>query len=638
MNECMCLASPQVRFQVARFTPSELEAASRQAGRRSFSLSIRWRKARFIFAPACTSTCTCTCLGRLLLACAPAVAGSFNIFLFCPSSPRSISSTSAASPKMPSRKSNSSETHSESHRSSLRRLSSIASFQALFNRRKGNATDSTAASSSSNLSLSLSCTATEPPGSSTTAASHLQQDDSLTELPTASSRLSSKRNSYVCLPDDPIGGMPRSRTFSNLPVPVKGRKTSNLSQSKSHARLPSAFASSTRLPSPPTSTRRHSHSRLASFESKVPIVRNRVKRSDTEPLLPTPTEQSNNFGRSTAFKENITLSPIKPLPAMNTSSKGDVDPSVSASYSRARAQSWRAPRDDSAASTSSAFGFVNPYANHPAIQMARENRSSPAYKSVPQRKPTPGGSTPQPVQRWNSQPVLANVTNSHHNSLHGEIDRTRLMSARQGPTPNPRAPLTGEPRTGRAKSSSVSSSHLRQQFEVRRSLSRTPTKAAAALPRHSVLHVSCAEPHAYWAGRLCALTDRFRNEELGAQLMAHSSHSSSGFTPKGQTDKMHTPEAGLARTKRALDLLGALCTTPEAKESLRDFQAVYARQSGLPELAPPKPPTRTIVLGSAKDEEGDASEAGEKSMSENRKASFMDRLLGRQKRRSLVLA
>lgn len=555
---------------------------------------------------------------------------------------RTTSSISLTHTNMPSRKSNSSETQAESRRSSLRRLSSIASFQTLFTRRKGNqTTDNTAASSSSNLSLSLSCTANEASGPSTAATSHLQHEDSLEELPqcSAASRLSSQRGSYVCLPDDPIGGMPRSRTFSNLPVPVKARKASNLSQFQSHARLPSAFSTSSRLPSPPHSTRWHSHTRLTSLESKVPIMRNRVKRSDTEPLLPTPTEPGPSFGRSTAFKENISLSPIKPLSAMEMSATGSAGYFANATHDKGGSHSWRECNEEQAVPTSSAFGYVNHYANLPAVQIAREHRSSPAYKNVPHRKPIPGGSIPQPVQRWASQPVLTNVTNNNRSSVHGEIRQTRLMSARQAPTPPlPKTPLACEvARTGRAKSTSVSSSNLLQPVEDSRNRSRAGTKSSPASPKPSTISISCAEPSAYWAGRLCALTDRFRNEELAAQLMCRSSTSTLGLTPKGQSDKMHTPEASTARIKRALDHLSELCVTPDAKESLLQFQALYARQSGLPELAPPKQPTRTIVLGSIKDDGGAADQSGDKSTSENRKASFMDRLLGRQKRRSLVL-
>lgn len=576
-----------------------------------------------------------TLAGRRTCMCKPTPSHILDFFqLFCFSIPPTFTN-------MPSRKSTSSEAQPESRKSSLRRLSSIASFQTLFARRKGtNATDHTATSSSSNLSLSLSCTTNDTTGPSTAATSNLQHEDSIAELPSTSSALSSKRSSYVCLPDDPIGGMPRSRTFSNLPVPAKARKPSNLSQSKSHARLPSGLWSSTRLPSPPASTRKHSHSRLASVESKVPILRNRVKRSDTEPLLPMPMQQGGNLGRSTAIKENISLSSIRPLPATDVSSEGSMCDPTNIAETKAKRRSWRESVEEHTMPSASMYGSANPYASHPAVQIAREHRSSPAYKSVPQRKPIPGGSIPQPMQRWNSQPVLTNVTNNQRGSLHGEIRQTRLLSARQAPTPPVARPASlawETARKGRPKSSSVSSSNLLQPVERAYSLSRTETTSSASSSKPSKLSISCTEPSAYWAGRLCALSDRYRNEELAIQLIHCGSHTSSGLTPKGQTDKMHTSEATTARIKRALDHLSELCITPEARESLLQFQAQYARQSGLPELAPPKPPTRTIVLGSVKSDDFTAGDRADKSPSEIRKASFMDRLLGRQKRRSLAL-
>ena len=362
-------------------------------------------------------------------------------------------------------------------------------------------------------------------------------------------------------------------------------------------------------------------------------MRNRVKRSDTEPLLPPTFQQGNSFGRSTAFKENITLSPVKPPPVMDVSAPyGHSGIAVGNTAHRLRREST----DEGGIREPSAFGYV--YAGHPAVQMAREHRSSPAYKGVPQIKPFQGAGIPQPVQRWNSQPILTNVTNTHRASLYGEIKQTRLMSARQAPTPPLlRTPLAWEgPRFGRAKSTSFSSSKLLPPPEEAEDVHHPITKSVNASSRPSTLSISCAEPSAYWAGRLCALTDRYRNEELAEQIIACSARTSSGLTPKGQTDKMHTPEATTARNKRALDHLTELCVTSEARESLLQFQAAYARQLGQPDLAPPKRPTRTIVLGSLKDDLGEAVGDGDKSASDSRKTSFIDRLLGRQKRRSLV--
>lgn len=133
---------------------------------------------------------------------------------------------------MPSRKSDTTETsQNESHRSSLRRFSSIASFQALnpFSRRRSTNNDSTIVSSTSTLSLSSSTNATSKPSqkvASSSSSGQFPSDDDLTALPVppVPGLSTSRRSSYICLPDDPIGGMPRSRTFSNLPLPTRARR------------------------------------------------------------------------------------------------------------------------------------------------------------------------------------------------------------------------------------------------------------------------------------------------------------------------------------------------------------------------------------------------------------------------------
>jgi len=81
---------------------------------------------------------------------------------------------------------------------------------------------------------------------------------------------------------------------------------------------------------------------------------------------------------------------------------------------------------------------------------------------------------------------------------------------------------------------------------------------------------------------------------------------------------------------------------PAAKESLRQFRVRYAAAIGCPELTGPitlDPPVG--VLNSSTGPDGEMivePGSGSGGMSEGRKVSFMDRLLGRQKRRSLVLA
>jgi hypothetical protein len=150
---------------------------------------------------------------------------------------------------MPSGKSESGEAPgSESRRSSLRRLSSIASFQALnpFSRRRSNATsDSTATSSTLSLASTANTNAnTNNANQLTTSSSQMFPSydiDEMSDVPMppmpnytttavtgAGQGGSSRRSSYICLPDDPIGGMPRSRTFSNLPLPTRARRNQGM--------------------------------------------------------------------------------------------------------------------------------------------------------------------------------------------------------------------------------------------------------------------------------------------------------------------------------------------------------------------------------------------------------------------------
>ena len=244
---------------------------------------------------------------------------------------------------MPLRKGESSEASHESRRTSLRRLSSIASIQALnpfTKRRSNNATDSTVGSSTSNLSLSstINSPQQQQQGLQHSSSRSFPSDEDIAArpIPPVSSQLQPRRSSYICLPDDPIGGMPRSRTFSNLPLPTRARRNPIMVSSKTHIRLPSTYLPSTRLPSPAMSNRKYSTSKLSSAtKSKSPLIRNRMKRSDTEPLPPFNPDQT-NIGRTTAFKENITLRPIEPLPRLLMHGQ--------AHASRAPSHSFTAPR------------------------------------------------------------------------------------------------------------------------------------------------------------------------------------------------------------------------------------------------------------------------------------------------------
>ncbi|KAK3110954.1 hypothetical protein LTR53_014239 [Teratosphaeriaceae sp. CCFEE 6253] len=550
---------------------------------------------------------------------------------------------------MPFRKSESSDAGSDSQRRSLQRLSSMASFQALnpFARRRSNKTsESTANSSSSNLSLSSTANnAPQPPHIWASTSPLPPADDELTALPIppVPSHFPSRRSSYICLPDDPIGGMPRSRTFSNLPLPTRARRNTALSiaPSRSHPRLPSAFLLSTRVPSPAASSRQHSMSKLAPAEPKHAPLRNRMKRSDTEPLLPLNMNQVSNVGRSTAFKENLSLSPVKPLPGLGVYDNADFYGDPLPSRGHANRHGWVDTGKGSEPllqfdACGENFARSLPLPDH-ARHASKASISSPAYRSSRDRSSTPVG--PAPVQRWNSQPVLANVTN-RRNSRHDEILERRLLSAVQPDpsAPPPRTPLTAEALPGGRVSWPSNSSQLRLAPEQSPSLANpSASKSRGSSPERSAQQISIPHPVPYWCGRFSALVDRYRNDELAlhpSTALASSNTAASRAPP--QADRMHTPEATTRRMRRALEHLHSLCGTPEARESLVAFQQQFAALQGSAELARPlvvrQPERRKIVLGAgvgALDGGGDVGGGGVGVAGEKRKGTFMERLLGR---------
>lgn len=103
---------------------------------------------------------------------------------------------------------------------------------------------------------------------------------------------------------------------------------------------------------------------------------------------------------------------------------------------------------------------------------------------------------------------------------------------------------------------------------------------------------------------------------------------------------MHTPEANMRRMRRALEELYGLCGSVEARESLGVFQREIAGVSGCAELGRPvggegRGLVRLTMAAGTSGEGWDGGAEEEVRMSEMRKVSFMDRLLGRS-RRSLV--
>ena len=248
---------------------------------------------------------------------------------------------------------------------------------------------------------------------------------------------SQRRRSYIPLPDDSCGPLPRSRTLSNLPIPVKSKTPVSAPKSKSTMMLPPS-----RIPTPPKFDGRV----LLSSNTKAAVKSTRAKvmqRSDTEPLLSAQSfaPTSSNASRVTAFKENLTLSPIKPLPRIQVFD--DVVPAPSHPLQ---------PKKLSVQAT-------------PVTAFKTSQRSVGASPQVsPIKKPSSKRpSTPKTMARYASQPMLAlasqNIEDKRH-SYGAGIKQHKLLTPRQPPTPNPPVtPLKGLSGAEPALISGTDSSH-----------------------------------------------------------------------------------------------------------------------------------------------------------------------------------
>lgn len=525
---------------------------------------------------------------------------------------------------------------SDFRQSSMRRLSSIASLHQLLpfsRRRSNNAPDNGTASCSSNVSLHSS---TANNSETLTASSSQTFPDTVvdTPAPTPSQVSSLRRSGYFCLPDDPIGGMPRSRTFSNLPLPSRARKQPQITSSRAHSRHPSAVAPNSRLPTPPASKRRYISAVTGHGPPRGLETRNRLKRSDTEPLLSAKPDQEIQSRRSTAFKENFSLSPAKLLPEPDRWDEELFGSSLPSKCSSSYLHSIVA---------NGPTGLPQ----HPSLSAAiptappKAAGSSP-YRNVPERTTTPGALGPQLAQRWSSQPVLSNVTNTRP-TKHHEVKPTRLLSARQAPTPPPPRTLANRQavETNRPKSM-YDLTQLRQSPDLGTLFADTASSRQARLLHNlkpSQLQVSTAEPPAYWAGRLSALLDGYRNEELAANATALDV-----TRTRAETDRLNAPGTTTARIRRAFEHLYSLCVTEAARKSFVVFQMQYAALQNNPELSRPIKLDKPSPLAGGEGSRGgdpvggtwSSNLPGMTASSTARKFSFMERLLGKNKRSSIA--
>lgn len=309
-------------------------------------------------------------------------------------------------------------------KSPLRRLSSLANLNLNpWNRRRSHLISDTAALASSETALTMPTLPSEVDDShpsSTSFAASVEVDGT---MPTQSkSTFSTRRRSFVILSDESCHILPRSRTLSNLPVPIKAKGPTSAPKSRSTMMLPPS-----RIPTPKPDGR----ARLASATKSIlkhskDIV---LQRSDTLPLLSENTfpNPSSGTSRTTAFKENLRLSPVKQSPRIDIFDNGFASGS---------------PLPLPATHSDCSHGH-RPYQATPQIAFRTtvlDPQSSPIRESTFRRP-----STPANVDRYDSQSVLASIS---HNacrkrvSYSAGIKQHQLLTPRHPPTPpQPVAPL-----------------------------------------------------------------------------------------------------------------------------------------------------------------------------------------------------
>lgn len=476
-------------------------------------------------------------------------------------------------------------------RSTMRRLSSIASLHHLLpftktRRSHGTVNDSTD-SVSSNVSSLLDDTSNIISESNTlnTSSAHVARKS----LP--------GNGTYAFLPDEPTGSMPRSRTFSNLPLPTRARRQQQTPATT--IPLKGVAQPTSRLPTPTTSTRQHVPAQNLSKPSRYHSSQGKLKRSDTEPLL----SSSNAKYPSTRLKENL------PTVSKNAdeaeasdlfgSSLGSSIFDSNNAYARVGAKTIL-PRDKSfSGKLPSKVVFDNKKLDHQAS----------AAKST---------QDPQDVhsmQRWNSQPLLARIGNRKPAKTY-EIKEARLMTALRPPTPNPTL-------LAQSMHHNPYDQHLTTGQE---SEQEGPAQTSQT---RNVRDVWIAEPPSYWSGRLSSLIDRLRNEELMQQGQ------SAEQPPRAQTDLLGGKTAKVARVRSALEQLHKHCKTEEAKESLVAFQLQYASLNNVPDLV--KPMSKSSISASQFAENSEpVTSHSTATVPTTRKMSFVSRLLGRDRRGTVV--
>ncbi|KAI4720873.1 hypothetical protein E4T48_02865 [Aureobasidium sp. EXF-10727] len=331
-----------------------------------------------------------------------------------------------------------------------------------------------------------------------------------------------RRQTYMPLSEEPLPALPKSSTFSNLP----------LTRNRNNSKPPSSMKPPSRIPTPSMGS--NARTRLASATKSILKVGNRrgLVRSDTEPLL----EPHQSYGVSTSahnLKENTSI---------NTN-KADMRPIGLPEVSRD-------PLDINVRSFDSFQLPRTPADQIPKHLPRRDSLQPPTPQTplskLPSDKPiqTPTTVTAKPRRRTMLPPEVVPLHSlcdkeKQRPSFSSDFQSRQLLTPRATPTLLP----SSCPRP--------SASYLR------------PDDSSSNVDIASDF-VTSAQSTAYWSGRLMSQFDRRRNDELQAL---------EGRTELG----LSYPENNLNACLRELQ---NKCVTEAARLSFAMFKARIQAKAG----------------------------------------------------------
>lgn len=561
---------------------------------------------------------------------------------------------------MPGRKERPSEAHqpldidNDGRNRKLRRFSSIASFISppnsfmtkAFSRRK-----QPARSSAANTSMTTLMNVSE--------AKRLL---SASRQPSEDSGLSPIKYSPVRY--DPVGeepdwqnsrrALPRSHTMGNIPVPTKDRTSSgsaSIAQSCSSISLPRS-----RIPTPIHYPDQLAAKHIAAGKAFASASESPVKafqRSHTPPnLLGGVNKQRPAFviPRKVIYRERTLPTPTKPSNKENmrvgkTKEYSPLEDRITRRDSRSMASKSVEQTEENQEISSKARG-------------KQPGRKTPVLSEIDKSNTNKRIRTPATARRY--QPASKSMTKLPQLSSSHEITQVKLMGPRNPPTPpqpkTPGAPAMPGLDVFATKFTTVI--RKKSQFSPQNDYS-PPSQASARLVREvrsrsdpvppvppippipaqyctptsetkedegveppevaNMFQISQSQTSRYWSGRFMSLSDRFRNDAFDVEM--RSIDEASNYS-NGSSDEH--------RDREVFKELSGLCVTKEAKDSLREFQMKYAMTNKMTSLIPP--PAQPTIAGFRTRHMTDSFSAS--SGGTRRKTSFIDRLIGRNRKSS----